>query len=395
MKILFLTSRIPYPPNRGDRLRVYNFIRSLSREHEIHLLTFIEIDEHLNRVGNLSQFCKNIHTVKLSKIKSILNVAFNFWRNQPLQAIYYRSRKMQKTLDHLIQKEDFDLVYIHLFRMVPYIENWEDIYRVVDLTDVVSSEMRLSLEFRSGFSKVLYSIEKDRVAEYERQIAAKYEEIWLISEVDAQILRKSDRQNNIFIVRNGVNTGVFYPDPGVEKKQHQIIFVGHLSVPHNVDAAVYLAEDIFPLVKSRNSDAELLLVGAHPNPKVNSLGEIDGVQVTGFVDDLNRILNHSTVFVAPLRFAAGVQNKVLEACAAGLPVVTSPMVGNGIGLREYESVLYGSNQIEYAEHILGLFEDPIMRQRVAEQARSFVLKNYNWDLVNQRVNTIQSILLSK
>ncbi|NIP41392.1 MAG: glycosyltransferase, partial [Aliifodinibius sp.] len=193
----------------------------------------------------------------------------------------------------------------------------------------------------------------------------------------------------------GVNTGVFFPDPGVEKKQHQIIFVGHLSVPHNVDAAVHLAEDIFPLVKSRNPDAELLLVGAHPNPKVNSLGEIDGVKVTGYVDDLNRILNQSTVFAAPLRFAAGVQNKVLEACAAGLPVVTSPMVGNGIGLRESENVLYGSDQVEYAEHILELFADPIIGLRIAEQARAFVLKNYNWDLVNQRINTIQSIQLSK
>lgn len=392
MKILVLTSRIPYPPNRGDRLRVFNFIRGLSDDHEIHLVSFIENNAQCKRTEDLQKYCVTIQTRTMSKLGSFFNVLVNFWRRYPLQALYYRSRQMQKLVDGILKTEKFDLVYIHLFRMAPYLEKWDQIYRIVDLTDVVSKEMELSIPYRNGISRLIYSVEKDRVRHYEQEIVKKFDESWLISKADSVIMEKVVDGAKIRIVRNGVDSATFYPLDDFARNDHQLIFVGHMSVPHNVDAAIFLAEQIFPDVRSEYPDASLVLAGAHPNPKVESLGRLERVRVTGFVDDLNLILNESAIFVAPLRFAAGVQNKVLEACAAGIPVITSKMVGEGIGLTEDIDVLYAENETGFVRQIRKLLDDPALGSKLARNAREFVLEHYNWELVKQQVEKIQSDL---
>ena len=392
MKILFLTSRIPYPPNRGDRLRVFNFIRSLSDEHEIHLVSFIESEHQRERTKDLNVYCSQIHLVPLSALASILNVFFNIWRKYPLQALFYRSRKMKRLLSELLHAENFDLIYIHLFRMAPYLEEYSQIYKVVDLTDVVSKEMELSIPYRNGLSKLVYRIEKDRVRKYELDVVRNFDESWLISKADALMLEQAVPDAKINIVRNGVDTDTFHPLDAVEKHEKQLIFVGHMSVPHNVDAAVYLTEEIYPLLKVHYPNLNLVLAGAHPNPKIESLSKIGGVKVTGFVEDLNQVLNESMIFVAPLRFAAGVQNKVLEACAAGVPVVTSKMVGEGIGLTDGVNVLYAAGAENFAQQIRKLLDNPEMQKDLANNAREFVLRHYNWLLVNSRISEIQKIL---
>jgi glycosyltransferase involved in cell wall biosynthesis len=166
------------------------------------------------------------------------------------------------------------------------------------------------------------------------------------------------------------------------------VFVGHLGVFHNVDAAVHLANEILPRVRLARPEVELLIVGAQPTAAVRSLGRRPGVTVTGYVEDLNAVLNRATVFVAPLRFAAGVQNKVLEAMAAGRPVVTSPLVARGLGAEVGRHLLAADDAVEFADQVLALLADETRQAAIGAAGRAFVAERYRWELVNGRVAEI-------
>ena len=388
MRILFLTSRLPYPPNRGDRLRVFNFTRCLSRQHEIHLISFIANKDEHHHITVLEKYCQEVHTLALSATQSALTVGFNIWRQQPLQTLYYRSAAMQRLIDTTLEEIEFDAVYVHLFRMAPYIVNHSELYRIVDLTDVISQELIRSMPYRGLSSRLLYAIERPRIERYERWVANHFEETWLISEYDRSILATDCPDANIQVVRNGVDTEIFYPTDEPEIPE-SLILVGHMGVFHNVDAATFLSDDILPRVRAEIPRARLKIVGAAPKPQVRALASNPGVEVTGFVPDLNTALNQSAVFVAPLRFAAGVQNKVLEAMAAGRPVVTTNLVNQGLGAQPGRDLLTADTSEDLAAAILHLLRDDTLRDQIGLAAQQFVRDHYRWDFVANRLGTIQ------
>src|SRR4030065_2931106 len=171
MRILCLTARLPYPPNRGDACRAYHFLESLPRQHELHLLSFISSPEELEYVKELKTFCKDVQVVKMSKRESILAVSTNLWRPLPLQVLYYRSKEMRHLVKEKLANTTFDAAYIHLFRMAPYLEGIQGIYRIVDLTDVISREITRSLPYRSLLSRLMYTVERPRIHRYERTVS--------------------------------------------------------------------------------------------------------------------------------------------------------------------------------------------------------------------------------
>ena len=390
MRILFLTTRLPYPPNRGDRLRAYNFIKSLSSQHQIHLISFISNEKEKENIEPLKSFCQDIQVITQSKLQSILSVALNIWRPLPLQALYYRSSQMQSLVKEKLSKLSFDLIFVHLFRMAPFVENLQHTYRVVDLTDVISREIKRSLSYRGIASRLLYTYENPRIQHYEQYVASKFEEIWLISEADKQELTKACPEANIQVINNGVETEIFYPID-IPDRENILMFLGHMGVPHNIDAATSLAESIYPIVKRQIPDCKLWIVGAEPTPAVMKLGKIPGVTVTGFVPDINVYLNRATVFCAPLRFAAGVQFKVVQAMAAGRPVVTTSIVNEGLGAHPGEDLIIADTPEETARQIIWLFQQPNAAQKLGQAAHRFVTTKFAWDSVLKRVKEIEKI----
>jgi glycosyltransferase involved in cell wall biosynthesis len=294
---------------------------------------------------------------------------------------------MQNIVDRTISQNKFDAAYIHLFRMAPYLAKHENFYRIVDLTDVISQELKHSMPYRRLNSRLLYSVERPRIEKYERWVAGHFEETWLISKHDSSVLAADCPDANIRIVRNGVDTEVFFPTEE-EEIPNNMILVGHMGVFHNIDAAVFLAQDILPKVRGAIPDANLNIVGAAPTRRVKALDSIPGVEVTGFISNLNKALNQASVFVAPLRFAAGVQNKVLEAMAAGRPVVTTGIVNAGLGAKPGRDLLIAEGAQELANTIVNLLDNKNFRKELGQSARNFVLQNYNWDLVRKRMNQI-------
>jgi sugar transferase (PEP-CTERM/EpsH1 system associated) len=391
MRILCLTSRLPYPPNRGDRLRAFHFIEHLSREHELSLVSFIANESERGHLAPLRDYCQDVRVLPMSPWRSALSTALNIWRREPLQALYYRLGAMRRLVDDLVATSGFDAAYVHLFRMAPYVAHHPQLYRIVDLTDVISKEIDLSLPYRDPASRAVYRLERGRISHYEQWVAESFDETWLISESDRQALAHACPQANIRVVPNGVDLEQFHPT-GQACRPDSLIFVGHLRVLHNMDAATHLAQDILPLVQKEVPACTLNIVGADPAPQIQKLGQSPDITVTGFVPGLNDYLNRAAVFVAPLRFAAGIQNKVLEAMAAGRPVVTSSLVGDGLGAVPGREILVADDAQAIANQIVTLLANAPLREQIGRAGRQFVEQRYSWNLAVERMRTIEESL---
>jgi sugar transferase (PEP-CTERM/EpsH1 system associated) len=409
MRLLFLTARLPYPPTRGDRLRAYHFLRVLSREHRITLLSFINDETEAGHVGPLRAFCEDVQLVHRAPWQSVLGVGLGVWRPLPFQSLYYRSGVMAGAVDRLLARQSFDAVYVHLFRMAQYVSNRFRPYRILDLTDAISGEVSRSLSYRDPLWRLIYRLELPRIRRYEAEMVGRFDETWLISEVERQAVAESlagdaaedettqptghGRLPNLRVVVNGVETERYRPQvrPAAAPV---LVFVGHMGVFHNVDAAARLADEVLPRVRAELPTARLDLIGAEPAPRVLALATRPGVRVLGHVVDLNAALNEAAVFVAPLRFAAGVQNKVLEAMAAGLPVVTTSEVNAGLQATPGEHLLLADDDEALAAATLALLRDPAERARLGQAGREFVLARFRWEAVAERVREIEAGLSS-
>lgn len=394
MRILFITARLPYPPTRGDRLRAYHFLRVLSREHQITLLSFIADESESANVAHLRPFCANIHLIHRSIWQSQVATGFNFWRPLPLQSLYFRSPIMEKAVSRLLDRRQFDVIYVHLFRMAQYVSQRQSPFRILDLTDAISQEVSRSLPYLSPFWRLVYRIELPRIARYEQTIPRQFDQTWLISEADRQALLPAGAADNIRVVHNGVDIERYRPATRGPVSP-VLAFVGHMSVFHNVDAVEFLVQEILPVVREKIPGVQVRIIGDDPSPRVRQLAALPGVTVVGHVVDLNAALNQAAIFVAPLRFAAGIQNKVLEAMAAGLPVITTSYVNDGAEAENGRHLIVADDAHSAAAAILELLNDPAKREELGRAGRDFVMHRYRWEDVLDQMQAIETQISAK
>lgn len=394
MRILVLSSRLPYPPNRGDRKRALGVIEQLARDHELVLVSFIEHESERKHASALDPYFAEIHLVRRSKLKSLLSVVLNAWRRAPFQSLYYRSRQAGRIVEAVRREFQPDVVYVHLFRMAQYVEDWDSVYRIIDLTDMISTEMKLSLPYRSFLSRIVYSFESRRVESYEAFCARHFEEAWLISDADRTELENLAPGANGKFVTSSVNLQ-HIEAAVVDRQTDLIMFVGNMSVFHNIDAARTLAREIMPIVWQKLPSAKLRIIGAEPTAEVLGLGASGSVEIAGYVEDLEAQLRSAAIFVAPLRFAAGLQYKVLEAMAAGLPVITTPAVNRGLGATSGRDLIVSTTVDEIANDVLNLLQDFELRMQLGLNARAFVKNRVSTTAAADRLAEIEKLIATR
>ncbi|MCK4546638.1 MAG: glycosyltransferase [Candidatus Eisenbacteria sp.] len=382
MNILFLTSRFPYPPNRGDRVRTFNFLKRLSLDHDIQLLSFIQSEEELRGLPALEPYCR-VETVHLPRSRSYWNMLSRAGSALPFQTLYYESREMEHLIHTHTSNRRFDVVYIHLFRMAPFALALPGVPRILDLTDCISGELAASIPHRSWFLRRPLRMEADRIRRYETRVASGFDEVWTISEADRSEILRMAPGAPVHVVPNGVDESLYSADPSREGMR--LGFLGNLSVPHNIDAARFLALEIMPRIRGAFADSQLELVGHGPTRMVRQLHGRNGTVVTGPVENLREWFESLAVFVSPLRFAAGVQNKILEAMAAGVPVVTTSHGNRGLAAGPEKEILVRDRPDDFAEAVISLLHDPAQAARLGQCGRSFVRDNFSWDAVAERV----------
>ncbi|MEZ5330946.1 MAG: glycosyltransferase [Thermoanaerobaculia bacterium] len=387
MRLLCLTSRLPAPRDRGDRVRARGLLETFARDHRVTLLTACEDRTEVDRARGLEGIVERVCPVLLPRWLSLTAVASQAWRPLPLQALYYRSSRFRRALAAL-DPLSFDVIYLQLFRLAPYVfplpAGPARPRRIVDLTDVVSGEIARSLPFRGPAGRWFWSREGRRIAAYEESLGRQADEIWVVAEAERKALLSRVPEAPVRVVPSGVDAAAFAPD-GSLPVAGRLLFVGHLGVAHNADAARWLVEEILPRVRARRPEAHVRLVGASPSRTVTRLGRRTAVEVAGFVPELAEELRCAEVFMAPLRFCAGLQTKVLEAMAAARPVVTTAEVARGLDARPGTHLLVGDDAASLAERTLELLADRPLAAALGRAARRHVVERFSWETARRRL----------
>ncbi len=391
MKILFLTSRVPYPPLGGDRLRAFHFIKALSQQHRVTLLAFAAASEETETLHPIAKYVERFETVMLDPRRSYLNCLAGLFSRKPLQVHYYRSGAMRSLIRASLARESFDLIFVHLARMADYIHEMNGLPKIMDLTDALSMnyERSAALQSRNHLSayNLAQKVESRRIRNYEAQIVEWFDCNLLISPVDRDYLSRFTAANKVHVIGPAVDLSYFryasnHYDPNT------MVFMGKMSTFPNQDAALYFYEKIFPLVLRRFPKMQLNIVGIEPGAEILALRRHPNVRVTGYVPDVRPYLQQAALSICPMRTGAGAKNKVLESLAAGTPVVATTLGVEGIALQPGEEAFVADTPQAFADAIAQLVENPGIRQQLSHNGRRLIEEKYSWELVVTQLNEL-------
>ena len=377
MKVLVLLSRIPWPLEKGDKLRAYHHIKIISEKHEVILVCLTDTKPHPKAIDSLSQFCTEIHFIQLSKIGIAWNLITSIFNDKPFQVSYFYNKRAQKKVDKIIEKHMPRHLFVQLVRTAEYVKKYHVLNSTFDYMDAFSTGAERRIEKAIPGIKILLSMESKRLKKYENYIFNHFTNKTIISKTDRDLIKHPDN-NQIVILPNGVDFVQFCKDSTIEKK-YDLVFTGNMSYPPNIKAAQFLALEIMPLLKQTNPDIILVIAGASPHSSVKKLAS-KNIIVTGWLDNITDAYNQSKIFVAPMQIGTGMQNKILEAMAMEVPVVTSDLASTAIGATHKENILIANSANEYAEHITTLLSSIELQKELSKNGLEFATQNFDWKI---------------
>jgi len=363
MKVLYLAHRLPYPPNKGDKLRSFHELKHLSGRHQVWCGCFVDNPADLKHVEAVRAMCADVAAVRLLKTVSMPRGLWSLARGGTFTEGYYQHLEMVRTLRRWDRQAGFDAVLVFSSGMAPYARYVRAPRKVLDFCDLDSRKWTAYAQRSSGARALLYDLEGRRLATRELQ--------WL----------------NEFDAANGV-TIPDLPESGWVCPSPVAGFVGCMDYPPNVDAVVWFVRDIWPLIRRRVPDASFEIVGRRPTRAVRVLGETPGVQIVGEVEDVVSFVRRFRVSVCPIRIARGLQNKVLEAMAAARPVVLTPTAATGLTAKDQIHYLIADTAEAFADQVVGLLADPDRCFRLGAAARRFAAENHCWEREMSRLESL-------
>lgn len=384
MKIFVIASRIPYPLEKGDKLRIYHQVKELSKVHEVFLCCLHENKVPVESRTELKKICKEVAFIQLSKWKIPFNLLFTLFTNNPFQVSYFYQKKAQRKIDKLIQQFNPDFIYAQLIRTSEYVKHYYSISKTIDYMDSFSKGMERRAENSTFFPRLIFDSEAKRLLRYENLIYEYFDHHTIISIQDREQIWHENR-NKITIIPNGLDADFFHPKEKIKK--YDLLFLGNMSYIPNIDAALYLANEIFPLVKKEITDCTLMIAGATPHAKIEALRS-ESILVSGWMDDIREAYWDSKVFVAPLRLGSGLQNKLLEAMATKIPSVTSPLANNALGAKDKEEILIATDPQGFADEIIFLLKNKAKAKEISENAYKYVTSNFNWEKSTKKLDHV-------
>jgi sugar transferase (PEP-CTERM/EpsH1 system associated) len=374
--VLFLVHRIPFPPDKGDKIRSYNELRALNEVADVTVACFVDDRADLAHVPTLEKLCKELVVVRLHKGRAKLRSLLALLGRGSLSLAYYRSAAMRERLRNL---GPFDAVLAFSSTMGPYADLFPKTRRVLDLCDL-DSEKWVQYAGRASFPmSLVYRIEGHRLRAYEVEATRKSDAATLVSAAEGDLLRKRCPEGDVRVVPNGVDLEYFDPDAiEVHGDGKTLVFCGAMDYHSNVDAVEYFCDEILPLVRKDVPEAKLRIVGSNPAPAVQRLAEAEGVTVTGRVPDVRPEICSAAVSVAPMRLGRGVPNKVLEALALTLPVVATPNAADGLDLAAFEGADIAEQAPDFAAAVVRRLRAAEVGQDRFPQHRRVLVERYSW-----------------
>jgi glycosyltransferase involved in cell wall biosynthesis len=380
MKILVVSPRPPSPANKADAMTVDRMIRFLANQgHRVDLICFAENENESQAVKDgLQSVCGNIDTIILPIWKSFLITALGLLRSLPLQVNYYRSRHLKLLVERKVANKHYDIVYTHLIRMAEYTRGLS-VPKVLGLQVSQALNLGRMIKYTSNpFLKLFYQIELRKVKSYEATVAQDFDRVLLCGQSDIDALTQTVPVQNASVCPHGQDIPDLSELQNVEKHQNVIAMSGVMSTHTNLEAVLWFATEIFPRVLRKCPDSEFWIIGRNPNQRIRNLRRNSQIRITGEVTNLYEWLTKASVAVAPVRIAAGMQNKIVQAMACRLPVVSTTAANEGIAAKPDEHIIVKDDPQEFSEAIIELLGNRVKRTQIGDAARKFVEQQWSW-----------------
>jgi sugar transferase (PEP-CTERM/EpsH1 system associated) len=383
MKLLYITSRVPYPLDKGDKVRAFHQIEELSKYHEVCLLSLNDQALHPDAKEALQKICSRVVIIHLNKAELFLNLVRTFFSHQPMQVGYFYNARSKALFQRVLDSFKPDLVFCQLIRTAEYARGLA-LPKTLDYMDVFSKGIERRIGKVNFLRRPFFKMEYRRLLKYEQEIFDQFNCKTIISFQDRDLIPHPSNKS-IQVIPNGVDLNFFQPPEADTPKEFEILFNGNMSYPPNIESAVFLVEEIMPWVWKKYPKARVLISGTDPSARVRLLSS-DRVRVSGWVNDVRLSFAKSLMLVAPMQSSIGLQNKLIEAMAMKLPCVTSTLANNALGAKDGEEVLVADTPEHYAKHIFNLLENPDFANTLAEAGYSFVKSHYDWIQAGLKLN---------
>lgn len=394
-ELLFLSHRIPYPPNKGDKIRSFHLLKHLTRDYRVHLGTFVDDPQDWRHVPAVKAMCGETCFVGLHPARAKLRSLSAFAHGEPMTLPYYRNADLKAWVEKILNSGSVRRILVFSSAMAQYVTSGDrDIRRVLDFVDMDSYKWRQYSHNHPWPVSWLYRREGDALLRFERAQAEKFDMSIFVTEAEAELFKRHapESAGRVSCIENGVDSDYFSPDreyPNPYPPEEQIlVFTGAMDYTANVDAVDWFAREVFPDIRARHVAARFYIVGARPVKAVHKLAELPGVCVTGAVADIRPYLAHARAAVAPLRIARGVQNKVLEAMAMARPVIATPAAMDGIQLCPGLESLVTKTPTAMVRQAVALLAGNDAAA-LGQRGRECVLRRYNW---SENLRRIESLL---
>ncbi len=386
--ILYLCHRIPFPPNKGDKIRSFNEIKFLSRTNTLDLITLADDPRDMKYAEDLKQYCRQVLVFPLNRKFATLKGAVNLMAGQSISQGYFYKSKFQKAFDRLTASHKYDILICFSSPMAEYVfkaaKKKEDLAGtlIMDFCDMDSDKWNQYAKKKSFPLNLLYRTEARRLLAFEKKINHDFHRSIFVSKKEADLFKAYDRDaRNIDIIPNGVDHTFFNPDNTDSAKEDTfpvISFFGAMDYYANVDGALWFADEILPHIKKKIPDTLFYIVGSNPDPRLKALTADPGIKVTGFVEDIREYYVRARVCVIPLRIARGVQNKVLEAMSMAKAIVTTSPAVQGISVYDDSLLKIEDDPDRFAAQVIHLIQNEPERKKMGQAARHHIKENFNW-----------------
>ncbi len=380
MRILFVT---PVIPTETDGRRPFNFLRYLAKRHQVDVLALQLPVQTMDDTVRIAKLGAN---AKAFRPGGVVSAFFSIFRGEPLRVGWCRSSQLRMALRDFVRNHTVDVIHFDRMRMGQYAIDLPGVPKLIDFTDSMALYLERSMPYRIRFlDRIVDGYDLATIPRYETKILEHVNLGLLCSDVDLARFQQDHPSAPIEIIQNGVNTEEFLPRTRGNVALPRCIITGSLFYFPNIDAIRYYKEEIWPRVRMRLGGIKTEIIGARPTPEISNLNDKMGLIVKANVKRMADHLYQEDVYVCPLRVGAGVRNKLLEAMAAGMAVVTTALGCEGLGVRHNEEVIIAENPAQFAEAIVQLVNNPEFRAKLGMQARQYVEQNHHLDIIGEKL----------
>ena len=388
MKTLYLSQRVPYPPNKGEKLRTFHQIKFLlENDHDIYLCCPFTTDDELALLHQLADnYGVHEHHEKLAPafVRHTSGLLFN----KALSITNFYSSRLQKVIDHLILNQSFDNIICTSSSLAEYIFRSTTLLNVkrrprliMDFMDLDSDKWRQYSESSSLPMKWVYRREANLLAKYEQKIYHSFDTCFFISQAEVDLFCSQYAcEKKPLAIGNGIETDSFTPALSPPENNDPVfIFTGVMDYKPNIDSVIWFAQNVWPGITEKHPNSRFIIAGMNPVPSVQALTKDKRIEVTGFVDDILPYYHQSDIFIAPLRIARGVQNKVLQAFSCGIPVIATSMGAEGIEYTDDKNILIADTPDDFLGSIERLTNNRQLYDSISENAQKLIKDHYTWN----------------